>query len=415
MKQDKNTPSISPVIAMIGCFDTKAEEFNWMYQCLQHHKVTVVTINTGLMGTTSLFPIDWEADKVAAKAGASLEKLREAGDRSAGIAEMGKGAGAILTELLEAGRLDGAISMGGGGGTYVALLAMQVIPFGVPKLCLSTLATKDLSAHIGGKDIVLMPSVVDIAGLNSISKVLIARAADAVCGMVMTRRKEQSSDVLKIAISIFGNTTPCVDKCAALLRAKGYEVFTFHTVGVGGRTMEQLIGEGFFNAVLDITTTEMADDLCGGICSAGPGRLTAAAAMGIPQVVVPGCMDMVNFGAKNTVPQEYKDRQLFSWAPDVTLMRTNPEENTILGKAMAQKLNKSTGQVAVLLPLRGISIVSKEGEPFYNPASDKALFEAIKTNVKPAIPVKELDMDINDEQFAETAVHTLMELFSPNV
>ena len=401
---DRNT------ILMIGCFDTKAEDFAYLHSCLKQNGLHVISINTGVRGSTDQFPVDITADDVANQADTSLEDLRDSNDRGLVVEKMGLGARKIIAELAREGKIHGAIGMGGGGGTYITLAAMQSIPFGIPKLCLSTVATKDLSRQIGVKDITLMPSVVDVAGLNKISRLLILQAAGAISGMMGVKSTAQFDSKGTIAISMFGNTTPCVDKCTAILREKSYEVLAFHSVGTGGRTMEYLIEEGHIDAVLDITTTELADELCEGICTAGPTRLTAASKMSIPQVVVPGCIDMVNYGHKDTVPEKYKSRLLYSWAPDVTLMRTNEEENKVLGEIIAKKLNKSQGHVAVLLPLKGISIISVKGGIFHAPQSDKVLFDSIKKHLKNSIPILEVDNNINDEAFAERAVHTLLEM-----
>lgn len=395
---------------MLGCFDTKNEDFTYLHTCLLAQGVEVISINTGVLGCTENFQVDFEAEEVAAAAGSELSKLRQVGDRGQAIEKMGEGASKIIENLMSKGKVDGAIGMGGGGGTYMALSAMQVLPIGIPKFCLSTLATKDLSQQIGNKDITLMPSIVDVAGLNSISRILISQAAGAICGMMRSVVSHQHQTSGSIAISVFGNTTPCVDKCSEILKKKGFDVLIFHAVGVGGRTMESLILDGCFDAVLDITTTELADDLCDGICSAGPERLTAGSKMGIPQVVVPGCLDMVNYGPMDSVPDRYTSRLLYSWAPDVTLMRTNAEENGILGKTLVQKLNKSHGEVAILLPLKGISQVSMKGEVFYDPDIDRVLFDAIKENANPSITIKELDTDINDHLFAESLVATLLNM-----
>jgi uncharacterized protein (UPF0261 family) len=287
---------------------------------------------------------------------------------------------------------------------------MQEIPLGIPKLCLSTLAAKDLSRQVGHKDITLMPSIVDVAGLNRISKLLIKQAAGAIFGMVSIDTIEQEKSKGSIAISMFGNTTKCVDMCTDLLKKEGYDVLAFHATGVGGLTMESLIREGCFNAVLDVTTTELADDLCDGICSAGPDRLTAAVEMKIPQIVVPGCLDMVNFAQLDTVPDQFKERDLYSWAPDVTLMRTNVEENQILGKKLAQKLNKATATTKIFLPTKGISQVDMEGGIFHQPEIDRALFDAIKENTDPKISISELDLHINDSDFAKALVTALLKM-----
>lgn len=402
------TKNNSPTVLMIGCFDTKAADFAYLYQCLTKNNLNVLTLNTGVRGTTDAFQVDIGAATVAAQTDWTIQQLLDKNDRGIVVEKMGEGAAKLIAQLVADGKIQGAIGMGGGGGTYIALAAMQAIPIGIPKLCLSTVAAKDLSRQVGTKDIVLMPSVVDVAGLNSVSRLLISQAAGAISGMIAGSNISQEDKIGSIAISMFGNTTPCVEKCTELLKAKGYEVLAFHTVGTGGRIMESLIKEGFFDGVLDITTTELADDLCEGICSAGPERLTAAATKGIPQVVVPGCLDMVNYGHLDTVPKKYQARNLYSWAPDVTLMRTNVVENRTLGKTIATKLNQSKGKVAVLLPLKGISIVSSEGGVFHEPAADQVLFDTIKENLKDTIPVTELALNINEDAFAEKAVELLL-------
>lgn len=256
-----------------------------------------------------------------------------------------------------------------------------------------------------------MSSVVDVAGLNSISKILIKQAAAAICAMANEDfSADDDAPAGKIAISMFGNTTACVDICSELLKKEGYEVFAFHATGIGGKTMEALIREGSFDAVLDITTTELADELCGGIMSAGPDRLNAAAEIGIPQVVVPGCLDMVNFAQIDTVPKNYQSRDLYNWAPDVTLMRTDEAENRILGQKLAEKVSKSTGPAVILLPLKGISQISAAGGIFYRPETDQVLFETIKQNAEEPVQVVEVNAHINDPEFAEMAVKNLLKL-----
>ena len=397
-------------IVILGCFDTKGEDFSYLFECIQNQGQKIISINTGVMESTANFAIDFNNKAVAEASGTPLETIKKSGDRGKAVDLMGQGAAKILETLVAENKIKGVIGMGGGGGTYIALSAMQVVPLGTPKFCLSTLAAKDLSRQVGVKDITLMPSVVDVAGVNSISKLLIQQAAAAICGMVNVKAEESDTKKKSIAISMFGNTTKCVDKCTELLKNKGYEVLAFHATGVGGATMESLILEGCFDAVLDVTTTELADDLCGGICSAGPERLTAASKMGIPQIVVPGCLDMVNFAHLDTVPDEFKSRQLYSWAPDVTLLRTNESENKILGESLATKINSSEGKVMVLLPKKGISQIDSEGDIFYQPEVDKVLFESIKTHTKPSIPVVEMDAHINDEAFAIALVDNLIKI-----
>lgn len=395
---------------MVGCFDTKGEDFAYLYRCLSQKNSNIISINTGVLGSTELFPVIVEAEDVAKAGNANILELRKNKDRGIAVDKMGEGAARIVAQILSQQAIHGIIGMGGGGGTFIALAAMRALPFGIPKLCLSTLATKDLSSHIGSKDITLMPSIVDVAGLNSISRVLINQAAGAISGMMDASVLSDNNYKGSIAISVFGNTTACVDRCTEILKNRRYDVLAFHAIGVGGQTMEALITDGCFDAILDITTTELADDLCGGICSAGPDRLTAAGKKGIPQVVVPGCLDMVNFGTLNTVPEKYKHRQLYSWAPDVTLMRTNKEENNVLGEAIARKVNASKAAVTVLLPLGGISKIGAKGEIFHNPEIDKVLFDAIKKNVKESVTVLEVDCNINTPEFADEAVKALFKL-----
>ena len=402
--------AIDKSILILGCFDTKGEIFSYLRKRILEQGERVITVNTGVMGTTDYFPVDIESDVVAMEAGFTIVDLRNEGNRGQAIDIMSTGAANIVSKLIATKGVKAAIGMGGGGGTYIALFAMQEIPMGIPKLCLTTLAAKDLSRQIGHKDITLMSSVVDVAGLNSISKLLVEQAAAAICAMANVHSSARVSSIGTIAISMFGNTTTCVDRCTELLNKNGYEVLAFHATGVGGTTMEALIREGCFDAVLDITTTELADNLCGGICSAGPDRLNAATERGIPQVVVPGCLDMVNFAHPDTVPIQYKNREFYSWSPDVTLMRTDKEENRILGKQLAQKLNKSAAPTSIVLPLKGISQIDAEGGVFYRPEINQVLFDSIKNNVAQTVDVKEVDAHINDYAFSEILVKTLLEM-----
>ncbi|SIQ91901.1 Uncharacterized protein, UPF0261 family [Maribacter ulvicola] len=399
-------------MVMIGCFDTKEVDFEYLYACLVQKGVEVISINTGVFGETDLFPVNYSAEKVALNGGTKLSEIRKNKDRGSAIDIMGKGAEKIVTDLVIKGKVSGIIGMGGGGGTFIALKAMTAVPFGIPKICLSTLATKDLSQKVGVKDIVLIPTIVDVTGLNKISTVLISQAAGALCGMMSTTIQRSQEVKGSIAISVFGNTTIAADACTRVLKSKGYDVLAFHSVGSGGAAMETLTVDGVFDAILDLTTTELADELCGGICSSGTDRLTAAGKIGIPQVVVPGCIDMVNFGPLKTVPEEYKDRQLFSWAPDVTLMRTNAEENKVLGKIIAEKLNSSKGPVTILLPLGGVSKIGGIGEIFYAPHIDTVLFDSIRENCKESVKIVEVNANVNTVLFAERAVQQLLELLA---
>ncbi|REA57074.1 UPF0261 family protein [Dyadobacter luteus] len=395
-------------VLILGCFDTKGEVFAYLRECILSHGERVIMMNTGVMGSTDRFHIDFESEIVALEGGANVADLRRSRDRGHAIEVMGAGAGKIIDQLIARGEIKAIVGMGGGGGTYIALEAMQHAPLGIPKICISTLAAKDLSRQVGNKNIVLVPSIVDVAGLNSIISPIISQAAAAVCAMAATTARESADKKGSIAISMFGNTTPCVDFCTALLTAKGYEVLSFHATGVGGIAMEALIREGCFDAVLDVTTTELADELCGGICSAGPTRLSAATEMGLPQVVVPGCLDMVNFAHPDTIPSKYKEREFYSWAPDVTLMRTNEEENMILGKRLVEHVNRSAAAAAVVIPLKGISQIDSVGNVFYRPAVNEVLFDSIRNEVGKKVSLIEMNAHINDEEFAGLLVDTLL-------
>ncbi|GAB3330282.1 Tm-1-like ATP-binding domain-containing protein [Larkinella ripae] len=399
-----------PSIVVIGCFDTKGPAFSCLLNGIRARGESVITVNSGVMETFVDFPIDYDAEVVAKAANQSLADLRASRDRGRAIEMMGAGAAAIVAQLVQKGLVKGAIGMGGGGGTFVSLAAMQPIPFGVPKLCLSTMAAKDLTRQVGTKDITLMTSVVDVAGLNGMLSKLIEQAAAAICAMVTVPPAMHQKPVGRIAISMFGNTTACVDRCTAQLESLGYEVIAFHANGNGGHTMESLIEEGHFDAVLDVTTTELADELCGGVCSAGPDRLMAAARMNIPQVVAPGCLDMVNFSQPDTVPPHYQHRQLYSWAPSVTLLRTDAAENEQLGRLLAHKVNQSKAGVTVVLPLKGLSQIDAAGNIFYQPEVDRVLFDAIKSNLSGRVRLIESPTHINDPAFAEVLVASLLEL-----
>jgi uncharacterized protein (UPF0261 family) len=322
---------------------------------------------------------------------------------------MSQGAPVILSRLAAAGRIHGVISLGGGGGTAIATAAMRALPTGFPKLMVSTLASGNVAPYVGVKDIVMFPSVVDVAGLNRISRQLLTRAAGAICGMVEIP-VSAAADKPIIVASQFGNTTPCIEHAKKVLEAAGYEVIVFAATGTGGRTMESLIETGLVAGVLDLTTTEWADELVGGVLSAGPTRLEAAAKTGIPTVVSTGCLDMVNFGPPETVPAKFAGRKFYQHNPQVTLMRTTSDECAQLGKILAEKINRSTGPVKVLLPLRGGSAISAPGGPFHDAAADLELFASLKINLRPDVAATELDANINDPEFAEACAKALLQL-----
>lgn len=395
-------------IVLAGALDTKGAEYQFVRDLLQGQGLETILVDFGVMGDAPV-AADVSSEIVARAGGVSLADLRASGDKTLAMRIMATGLTSVVRKLYAAGRLGGILAMAGSGGTAIATAAMRSLPTGVPKLMVSTLAAGDVSAYVGSKDITMMPSVVDVAGINRISRQIYANAAGAIAGMVQ-QPAPAAADKPLITASMFGNTTACVNHARSLLEGRGYEVLVFHATGTGGRIMEQLIDDGYITANLDLTTTELADEVCGGLLSAGPDRLHAAARRGIPTVLAPGCVDMANFWGRSSVPAAYQGRLLYEWNENVTLMRTDAAENERIGALIAQAANASQGSVAVLLPLRGVSQLDSPGGAFWDPAADGACYAAIKANLRPGIPVYELDLNINDAGFAERAVDVLMEM-----
>jgi uncharacterized protein (UPF0261 family) len=395
-------------IVIVGALDTKGAEFAFLKQQIESRGARTLVVDVGVLGDPPFVP-DITRAKVAAAGGATIDTLVADADRGRAIAAMSDGAVAIALRLLADGRLDGIIGMGGGAGTSIGSAAMRALPLGIPKVMVSTLASGDVRAFTGVKDIVMIPAIVDVSGLNRISRGVFARAAGAICGMVDTQVPTAAEKPL-IAASMFGNTTQCVDHARARLEQRGYEVLVFHATGTGGQAMESLVEARYITGVLDATITEWADELVGGVLSAGPTRLEAAARSGTPAVVAPGCLDMVNFWAPDTVPAKFAGRRFYKHNPNVTLMRTTPEENAELGRIIAGKINLSVGPVALYIPTRALSIVSAPGGPFHWPEADRALSDSLRTHLRSDIPLHELDMAINDAAFAEAMVDGLLEL-----
>jgi len=393
-------------IAVLGTLDTKAEEHAFVAKIITQRGHIPLLIDAGSLNPPGVAP-DIPREKIAEAAGV---KMRELADRGQAVKAMGKGAANVLIKLMKEGRIDGIISLGGGGGTSIGTTAMRALPIGFPKLMVSTLAASESAPiYMGVKDVTLMPSIVDVAGLNRISHKIFTNAAGAICGMVESTPTPSTNDKPIIVASMFGNTTECVNHAKSILEAEGYEVLVFHATGTGGRTMESLIETGMVSGVLDITTTEMADELVGGILSAGPNRLMAAALNGIPTVIAPGCLDMVNFGAMDGISRKYEGRTFYEHNPQVTLMRTTPSESAELGRRLAKKANLSIGPVTLLFPRRAISIISAKGQPFHDPEADTALLESIRDNLRKGIRLIEMDCAINDPEFAEACAQQLLE------
>jgi uncharacterized protein (UPF0261 family) len=399
-------------ICIVGAFDTKGEDHAFLREQILAKGLQVITVNIGVLGSTDLFPVDVDGEAVLAANGLSLASYRSRKDKAEAMKAFAASIPRLIRRLFDQGKFEGIVGMGGSGGSSIIAAGMRALPIGVPKLLVSTVAAGDVSFYVRGKDITMTPSIVDVAGLNRISRSVYTRAAGAICGMVNTELPAKKEDRPIIVASMFGNTTDCVNFCAKSLNQTGYEVLVFHATGAGGRAMETLVTDGLVEGVLDITTTEWADELCHGVFSAGPERLDAAGRNGIPQLISPGCVDMVNFGAPDTVPEQYRQekRLFYEWNPSVTLMRTDLKENQRLGEIFAEKANAAKGSVAFLLPLRGVSMLDGDGQPFCDRAADQAMFDALKKKLRPNIPIVEMDVNINDPAFAAKAVEMMLDL-----
>lgn len=396
-------------VAIAGTFDSKSLEFGFIRDIIQSQGLKTFMIHTGVF--ESQLAADVTNEEIAAMVGADIKQIAANRDRAAGTDALSRGLEKLLPKLYAEGKFDGIISCGGSGGTSLVTPGMRALPVGVPKVMVSTVAAGDVSMYVGASDIFMYPSIVDVAGLNSISTKIFTNAALAIAGMVKFEVTKATEKKPLIAASMFGVTTPCVNQAREALEQQGYEVLTFHATGTGGKAMEGLIRDGFIAGVFDITTTEWCDELMGGNMAAGEQRLEAAALGGIPQVVSVGALDMVNFGPMATVPAKYNGRNFYKHNPTVTLMRTTVEENRQLGLAIAAKLNLCRAKAALLLPLKGVSMIDAPGQPFYGPEEDAMLFTTLKENItNPLVEVVEIDAHINDSEFSSAAAKKLLEL-----
>ncbi len=387
-------------VVLVGTLDTKGTEYQYLRDRLALAGVKTILVDVGTLDQPLARP-DISRHDVAAAAGVDLDALTAARDRGRAVSAMAGAAAIVVRKLYDEGRCDGVLAAGGSGNTAIATMAMRALPVGVPKLMVSTMAAGDTRDYIGASDIALMASVTDVAGINSISGRILANAAAAMAGMVNAPPVELGEQRPLVAATMFGVTTPAVTAAREELERRGYEVLTFHATGTGGR--------GYVIGVLDLTTTELADELVGGVLSAGPHRLEMAGKMGVPEVVSVGALDMVNFGARDTVPPRFESRNLYIHNPSVTLMRTTPEESAELGRQIAQKLSAARGPVAFFIPLRGVSAISGEGGPFYDAAADEALFSALREHMSAHVEMHEVDAHINDPEFARAMAARLDE------
>ncbi len=394
-------------IVLVGALDTKGEEFALVRRLIESSGLRTILVDFGVFETDSA-AADITAAEVARAGGGEVLDLRRSRDKGIAMKVMAAGVAAIVRQLYRDRRLDGILAMGGTSGTSVAAEAMRTLPLGIPKLIVSTVASGDVSPYVGTRDISMMASVVDVAGVNRISHLIYTNAAAAIAGMVSQARQPFVSDRPLIAASMFGNTTPCVDRIRISLAEKGHEVLVFHSTGTGGRTIASLVAEGALDGLLDVTPTELADAVCGGVFSAGRERVNIAADHPIPVVIAPGCVDMCNFGAMETVPSRYSRRNLYQWNSGVTLMRTDAGENAEIGRLIAETANRCKGPCAVLVPLKGVSMLDAPCGPFWDPEADQACFTAIRENLRPGIPYHEHQANVNDPLFADSLAETLL-------
>ena len=396
-------------VILIGTLDTKGVEYQFAKERFKKSGLNTILIDAGIIGE-SVVKADISNEEVARAGGEELATLKNLGDRGFAVSVMTQGVNQIVQDLHKKNQCDAVFALGGSGGSTISSFAMRNLPIGIPKVLVSTLIASNASSFIGESDMALFASVVDIAGINSISAKVIANAVDATIGMIEGEKVEITNNKKLVSASMFGVTTTCVTNARKILEENDLEVITFHMTGSGGKSMENLIREGFINASLDVTTTELADEIVGGTLSAGPTRLTAARDKHIPQVVSVGALDMVNFGPKETVPEKFKNRNLYVHNENVTLMRTTAEECEKIALDICEKLNHSTSKVTLMLPLLGVSAISTKGQVFYDEKADEALFSTIRKNLKPNVELVELNCAINDQAFSDALAFKLLSL-----
>lgn len=399
-------------VLLLGTLDTKGEEYGYVRDRLNAAGLETLVMDAGILDTPRL-DADVSRAEVAAAAGTAVQALADAGDRGRAIDTMLAGATVLAQRLVSEGKVHAIFGMGGSGGSTLVSAVMRELPVGFPKLLVSTVASGDTRPYVGTSDIAMQFSIVDVAGINQLSEKILANAAGAIGGMAQAYAGfvPTSGEHPVIGATMFGVTTAGVTIARERLEALGYEVLVFHATGIGGDTMESLVRGGVITGVLDMTTTEFADRIVGGVLPAGPDRMVAAGALGLPQVVSLGALDMVNFGPMDSVPERFRDRNLFRHNASITLMRTTPEENAEFGRVIAENLNAASGPVTVFIPNGGISMIAVAGQAFHDPAADEALIGALKAELDPGITVMERDEDINDPAFATAMAEELDRLY----
>jgi uncharacterized protein (UPF0261 family) len=397
-------------VVLLATLDTKGEETRFVKDSIERRGLRTLVVDTGVRGTPA-FAADVSRAEVAAAAGEDVIALAEARDRGRAAGVMGQGAAEIVTRLHAAGKLDGLLTIGGGTGSSIANPALVALPLGVPKMMVTVRSAIDYGKAFARKDVTVVYAVTDILGLNPVLRRILSNAAGAIGGMV---EQEYTAPPTRpvVAVTSFGVTTPAAMRCRELLLEHGFEVVVFPATGTGGLSLEELIDQGTVQAVLDLTTSELADELCGGSATAGPHRLEAAARRGIPQVVIPGAMDFVNFRDAAQIPAKYKDRLFYFHTPTTALMRTTAEESSILGRQVGERVGRSSGPALVLIPTRGYSDYDQAGRVFWDLAADRAFVDGVRGAIGERVPVEELDLHVNDPDFAAAAVERLVGLMA---
>ena len=399
-------------VLILGTLDTKSAEIIYLKNRILEKGLGVVVVDTGILGEPKGIVPDVPASETAIAGGMSLEDVRKKPSRGAAVDEMLKGAKVITSRLHKEGRIHGAISLGGAEGGVMAAAAMQVLPPGLPKVIITPLASgvRPFGPFMGIRDIMVMHSLLDIAGINDISRSIFNNASAAISGMVHQYEPMEAKGKNMVAITTLGTTDKAMRYIFDGLKKTGYEPIIFHSSGVGGQVLEDMINRGFFCAVVDLCTNELTDNLVGGFHNAGPHRLEAAGKIGIPQVIVSGCVDFFAQGPPETIPDKWRGRQMYYHNPVYTLIRPTVEEMREIARRMAKKLNAATGPVKVVLPLGGMSIGGLEGGTTYDPEGDRAFFETLKESLSPDIPVVEEEMHVNEKPFADRILEAFQEV-----
>jgi uncharacterized protein (UPF0261 family) len=402
---------LEKVILCIGTLDTKGPELQYVKQLIEQRKgYKALVMDIGSQGE-AFFAADITAGEVAEAAGSTIQEVRAIEEAGPATRVMTVGAVKIAIDLYSSGRFHGVVSIGGGTGSGVTSAVMRELPIGIPKFMLSSqkIVQAGIKNYVGTKDIVVMPSLADIAGLNRLTRDALSKAVGAIIGMMETAEIEETESPL-VFMTMTGLSTGCGLKVKTFLEDKGFEVAVFHAIGVGGQTFEEMVKSYPVKGVIELGLNEIGNELFGGMASAGPNRLEAAGEKGIPQIVTPGCVDIINFLAPETLPERYKDRPLCYHNPQATLPRLNAEELSLVAETVGKKLNLAAGRVKVLIPLRGFSSLDCQGTIFYDPLADLAFINSLKSKLKETIEVKEIDAHINDEKFAEVVTAEFIDI-----